>query len=159
MRISFSMDGIRNMDRLYTYTLENHPEFGNGHSEHYHGDDYCKNVIADILKRLAVSDWVEPKYLGSRERIANETFILPSIDGSEYNISFGINTYNGKAARLEVTITAPETEGYDHRLEKLKIALKNRLLPDWHHAHGLRMNKRQHCARMHMRKRLKLKII
>ena len=132
MRISFSMDGIKNMDQLYTYTLENHPEFEKVHSEHYHGDDYCKNVIADVLKCLAPSDWSEQKYLGSRERIANETFILPSTDGSEYNISFDINTYNGEAARLEVTITAPEAEGYDHRLEKLKIALKNRLLPDWH---------------------------
>ncbi len=132
MRISFSMDGIKNMDWLYTYTLENHPEFGDVRSEHYHGDDYCKNVIADMLKRLAASDWVEPKYLGSRKRIANETFILQSIDGSEYNISFGINTYNGEAARLEVTITAPETGCYDHKLEKLKIVLKNLLLPDWH---------------------------
>ena len=132
MRISFSMDGIKNMDWLYTYTLENHPEFGDVRSEHYHGDDYCKNVIADMLKRLAASDWVEPKYLGSRERIANETFILQSIDGSEYNISFGINTYNGEAARLEVTITAPGTGCYDHILEKLKITLKNLLLPDWH---------------------------
>lgn len=132
MRISFSMDGIKNMDRLYTYILENHPEFGDVHSEHYHGADYCKNVIADMLKRLVASDWVESKYLGSRERIANEIFILQSIDGSEYNISFGINTYNGEAARLEVTITAPETGCYDHKLEKLKIALKNRLLPDWH---------------------------
>ncbi len=132
MRISFSMDGIRNMEQLYTYTLENHLGFEDVRSEHYHGDDYCKNVIADVLKCLATSDWIEQKYLGSCERIANETFILPSTDSSEYNISFDINTYNGEAARLEVTITAPETKGYDHRLEKLKIALKNRLLRDWH---------------------------
>lgn len=132
MRISFSMDGIRSMDQLYTYTLENHPGFEEVRSEHYHGDDYCKNVIADVLKCLASSDWIDPKYLGSRERIANETFILSSTDGSEYNISFAVNTYNGEAARLEIAIVAPETEGYDHRLEKLKIALKNRLLPDWH---------------------------
>lgn len=68
----------------------------------------------------------------ARERIANETFILLSTDGSEYNISFAVNTYNGETARLEIAIVAPETKGYDHRLEKLKIALKNRLLPDWH---------------------------
>ena len=81
MRISFSMDGIRNMDQLYTY-LENHPEFEEVRSEHYHGDDYCKNVIADVLKCLASSDWLDQKYLGSRERIANETFILSLTDGS-----------------------------------------------------------------------------
>ena len=143
MRISFSMDGIKNMDRLYTYTLENHPEFGDVRSEHYHGDDYCKNIITDILKHLAASDWVEPKYLGSRERMANETFILPSIDGSEYNISFGINTYNGEAARLEVAITARKTDFSQTGIN----------------VHGVRMNKRRHCARMHMRKHLKLKII
>ena len=53
-------------------------------------------------------------------------------DDSEYTIAFTINTYNGEAARLEVVIIAPEILDYDHRLEKLKIALKNRLLPDWH---------------------------
>ena len=36
-----------------------------------------------------------------------------------------------KAARLECTITGLETENYDQRLEELKIALKNRLAPDW----------------------------
>lgn len=132
MRISFSMDGIKNMDQLYTYSSEHYPEFGEGRIEHYHGEDYCKNAITDVLNVLMPSDWTEQKYLGSRDRIANETFILSSAAGSKYNISFTINTYNGEAARLEITIIAPETEGYDHRLEKLKIALKNRLLPDWH---------------------------
>ncbi|WP_418747116.1 hypothetical protein [Frisingicoccus sp.] len=120
------------MDQLYTYTTEHHPEFGEGNVEHYHGDNYCKNVITDVLNTLTPSDWEEQKYLGSRDRIANETFVLSSTAGSEYNISFAVSTYNREAARLEITITAPETEGYDHRLEKLKIALKNRLLPDWH---------------------------
>lgn len=132
MRISFSMDGIRSMDQLYTYTTEHHPGFGEGHVEHYYGDNYCENVITDVLNALTPSDWAGQKYLGSRNRIANETFMLSSTAGSEYNISFAVNTYNREAARLEITITAPETEGYDHRLEKLKIALKNRLLPDWH---------------------------
>lgn len=131
MQISFLMDGIRNMDQLYTYAPENYLGFEDGRVEHYHGDDYCKSAITDVLKALMPSDWTGQKYLGPRDRIANETFILSSTAGSEYNISFAVNTYNGEAARLEITITAPETEGYDHRLEKLKIALKNRLLPDW----------------------------
>lgn len=125
------MDGIINIDQLYTYTLELLPGFEDTRSEHYHGDEYCKSVIADVLKCLASSDWIKQTYLGSQDRIANETFILLSTDDSEYNVSFSVNTYNGEAARLEVTITAPETEGYDQKLEKLKIALKNRLLQDW----------------------------
>ena len=132
MHISFSMDGIRNMDQLYTYTTENYPGFDDVRMEHYHGDDYCKNVMADILKNHVPTDYTEQKYIGAHDRIANETFILLSASGVEYNISFAINTYDGQAARLEVNISAPEIKHYDNQLEKLKIALKNRLLVDWH---------------------------
>lgn len=52
-------------------------------------------------------------------------------EGINYRIEFAINTYEKKAARLECTITGLETENYDQRLEELKIALKNRLDPDW----------------------------
>ncbi|MDD4593047.1 MAG: hypothetical protein PHG06_21900 [Parabacteroides sp.] len=131
MRILLSMDGIKNMDQLYTWTMEQSEEFGDIRVEHYHGDDYCKNIVTNVFKVLAPSDWANQIYLGSRERIANETFTLSSTVGSEYNISFAINTYNGEAARLEITITAPETESYDQKLEDLKIALKNRLFHDW----------------------------
>lgn len=131
MRILLSMDGIKNMDHLYTWTIELSEEFGDIRVEHYHGDDYCKNIVADVFKNLAPSDWANKIYLGARERIANETFMLSSTVGSEYSISFAINTYNGEAARLEIAITAPETESYDQKLEDLKIALKNRLFPDW----------------------------
>lgn len=131
MRILLSMDGIRNMDQLYTWTIEHSEEFGDIRVEHYHGDDYCENIVADVFKTLAPSDWANQIYLGSCERIANETFTLSSTAGFEYNISFAINTYNGEAARLEIAITAPETESYDQKLEDLKIALKNRLFPDW----------------------------
>lgn len=132
MHISFSMDGIRNMDQLYTYTLENHPGFTDEPIEHYHGDDYCKKVMADVFRNLVSTDYTEPKYLGAHDRVANETFLLSSTSGIEYNISFAINTYDGQAARLEVIITAPEIAHYDNQLEKLKIGLKNRLLVDWH---------------------------
>lgn len=132
MHISFSMDGIKNMAQLYTYTPEYSSELGEGSEEHYHGDDYCKRTIMDILSVFAPTDWKCQKYLGSRDRLANETFALVASDDSEYTIAFAINTYSGEAARLEVVITAPEIMGYDHRLEKLKIALKNRLLPDWY---------------------------
>ncbi len=131
MRILLSMDGIKNMDQLYTWTIEHSEEFGDIRVEHYHGDDYCKNIVADVFKALTPSEWADQIYLGSCERIANETFTLSSTAGSEYNISFAINTYNGEAARLEIAITASEAECYDQNLEDLKIALKNRLFPDW----------------------------
>lgn len=131
MRILFSMDGIKNLDHLYTWTMEPSEEFGEIRTEHYHGDDYCKTVVADVLKILTSSEWAEHKHLGSHDRIANEAFALFSTLGLEYNISFAISTYNGEAARLEISITAPEMASYDQRLEDLKIALKNRLLPDW----------------------------
>lgn len=131
MRICFSMDGIRNMDHLYTWTVEHSEEFGEVRAENYHGDVYCNAVVTDVLKVFASSECANQKYLGSHERIANETFTLFSTVGSEYNISFSINTYNGGAAHLEIAITAPETESYDQKLEDLKIALKNRLFPDW----------------------------
>lgn len=119
------------MEQLYIYEKIDCPELGNIPLENYLGDIYCKKVITDLLKNLPPNDWVEQKYLGSQYRIANETFIILSSSGIYYNISFAINTYDGKAARLEVTITAPETADYDNRLEKLKIELKNRLLADW----------------------------
>lgn len=132
MRISFSMDGIKNMDQLYTYTLKHYQGFGEERVERYHGDDYCKKIIDNALSVLTSTDWKDLKYLGSRDRLANETFMLTAADDSEYYVSFAINTYHGQAARLEVVLTTPETDAYDHKLEALKIALKNCLLPNWH---------------------------
>ncbi|WP_088224923.1 hypothetical protein [Desulfosporosinus sp. FKB] len=131
MHILLSMDGIKNMNQLYTWTMEHSEEFEDIRVERYHGDDYCKNIVTDVFKALAPSDWDNQIYLGACERIANETFTISSTVGSEYNISFAINTYNGEAARLEIAITAPGTKSYDQKLEDLKIALKNRLFPDW----------------------------
>lgn len=129
MTIKFSMDRIKNMDQLYTWTPTYSEEFAcPGEEEHYHGTDYCKQVIADVL---AAMNWGTQKYLGSLDRIANEVFDVNSSEGINYRIEFAINTYEKKAARLECTITGLETENYDQRLEELKIALKNRLAPYW----------------------------
>ncbi len=130
MRIVFSMDGIKNMDLLYTWTDELSEEIDcNGSVEHYHGEDYCKNIINSI------PDWQEKRYIGCRERIANETFVLTSSSAAEYTVSFAINTYETnekhRIARLEVVIDAQDTNDYDQKLEDLKIALKNNLLNDW----------------------------
>lgn len=125
MQIIFSMDGIKNMDQLYTWEMEQDGSFGcDIEVEHYHGEDYCKSIISSL------ADWPDARYIGSHDRIANETFILTK-NGSDYTLSFAIDTYAKKIARLEVTVSTTETETYDINLEKLKITLKNKLLPDW----------------------------
>lgn len=127
--IKFSMDRIKNMNMLYTWTPIHSDEFDcDGTEEHYHGTDYCKRIIADTMNVL---NWGTQMYLGSLERIANETFKVSTTDGIDYRIEFCINTYERKVARLECTITAPEAERYDQKLEELKLAIKNRLIPDW----------------------------
>ena len=129
MTIKFSMDRIRNMNLIYTWTPIHSDEFDcDGEEERYHGVDYCKQAVTDTINAL---NWGTQEYLGSQERIANEVFKVTSPEGIDYQIEFAINTYERKAARLECTITAPETESFDQRLEELKIALKNRLILDW----------------------------
>lgn len=125
MQIVFSMDGIKNMDQLYTWPMEHDELLGdNVEVEQYHGEEYCKSMVASL------TDWPDAKYVGSRDRLANETFTLTE-NGAEYRLSFAIDTFAHKVAHMEVTIQAPDSEKYDQKLEKLKIALKNMLLPDW----------------------------
>ena len=131
MHIAFSMDGIKNYDLLYTYTMEEQPGFGLVRVEHYHGESYCKRIMADVWAALISSGWKEYRYLGPRDRIAKESFMLVATSDSEYGVSFAINTYNGQASRMEVALEWADGDGYDHALEKLKIALKDRLLHDW----------------------------
>ena len=129
MIIKFSMDRIKNMDQIYTWTPIHSDEFGcDGTEEHYHGKDYCKRVVADTLRTL---NWGTQEYLGTLERIAKEVFNISTADGKIYRIEFEINTYERKAARLECVITTSDSAEYDQRFEELKIALKNRLILDW----------------------------
>ena len=52
MKMVFSMDGITNMDQLYTWTTEYSEVLGcNGEHEHYHGTDYCKRIISSHTGR------------------------------------------------------------------------------------------------------------
>ena len=129
MIIKFSMDRIKNMDQIYTWTPIHSDEFGcDGTEEHYHGKDYCKRVVADTLRTL---NWGTQEYLGTLERIAKEVFNISTADGKIYRIEFEINTYERKAARLECVITTSDSAEYDQRFEELKIALKNRRILDW----------------------------
>ena len=83
MKIIFSMDGIKNMDQLYTWTTEYDEAIGcEGKFKHYHGIDYCKSIVDQL------TGWKEKNYSGSHERIANETFVLISSNDCEYTISF-----------------------------------------------------------------------
>lgn len=125
MQIVFSMDGIKNMDQLYTWRMEFDKLIDcEVEVEHYHGNDYCKSIVSSL------TDWPDAKYIGSHDRLANETFTLTE-NGADYTLSFAIDTYAHKIAHMEVTITAPDTDHYNLELEKLKIALKKRLLMDW----------------------------
>ncbi|MCQ2509443.1 MAG: hypothetical protein MJ116_03140 [Lachnospiraceae bacterium] len=129
MIIKFSMDRIKNMDQLYTWTVCHSDEFEiECREEQYHGADYCKKVVADTMKNLK---WGEHQYLGMLERIANEAFMLTAPNGLRYDVEFAINTYERKAARLFCTINGPEVSDYDQHLEDLKITLKDRLLSEW----------------------------
>lgn len=129
MIIKFSMDRIKNMDQIYTWTPIHSDEFGyDVTEEHYYGKDYCKRVVADTLRTL---NWGTQEYLGTLERIAKEVFNISTADGKIYRIEFEINTYERKAARLECVITTSDSAEYDQRFEELKIALKNRLILDW----------------------------
>ena len=78
MIIKFSMDRIKNMDQIYTWTPIHSEDFGcDGTEEHYHGDDYCKRVVTDTLKVL---NWGTQEYLGTLERIAKEVFNISTAD-------------------------------------------------------------------------------
>ncbi len=127
MIIKFSVDGIYNMDVLYTWTKDEVFEGIEGDKENYHGAEYCKTILEDIKNKFPGMTLV---YKGMTSRIANETFIV-SLGEKEYILSFGIKTYNRAAARIECMIDSPNTEEYDLDLEKVKIELKNRLLKDW----------------------------
>ena len=53
MTIKFSMDRIKNMDQLNTWTPTYSEELGcPGEEENYHGTDYCKQVIADVCATM-----------------------------------------------------------------------------------------------------------
>ena len=73
--------------------------------------------------------------MGCLERIANEVFALET-DSAEYKITFTIDTFQNKDARIIIDIVPKYIyEGiekcYDRYLEKLKIEIKKRMNVDW----------------------------
>ncbi len=94
------MDEIKSLDLLYTSSRTEKSDFGFLEEDYgevqvgqYHGTDYCKTVINDVVSDLR--EIVEYDYIGQSGRIANETFTLKS-DKSDYSVSFAVNTYDGK---------------------------------------------------------------
>ena len=127
MIIKFSVDGIKNMDLLYTWTNAEVAEGVSVIKNEYNGSAYCKKVIDDITDRFPE---MIVEYKGMVERIANEKFLL-SMNGREYELSFGIKTYNCEMASIECVISQSDLDEYNNDLEEIKIALKDRLLNDW----------------------------
>lgn len=67
MHIAFSMDGIKNMDQLYTWTVKQLEGLEiEGKARHYHGEDYCRRIVESL------DGWKEKNYIGSIEQIAKE---------------------------------------------------------------------------------------
>ena len=93
MIIKFSMDRIKNMDQIYTWTPIHSEDFGcDGTEEHYHGDDYCKRVVTDTLKVL---NWGTQEYLGTLERIAKEVFNISTADNYPNTQGFRDSFFSG----------------------------------------------------------------
>ena len=129
MKVEFSMDGIRDMEYLYTWEGTSTDESGVVRiGPHYHGAEYISTIAEDVFKGLTFCADYQP----SRESIDERySFNLLSISERMYTITFFLGTYGSTIAHLEITIHAPDTEEYDFQLEELKIALKERLLLDW----------------------------
>lgn len=133
MLIKFLMDDVKDMSYLYSITKMESDHNTEMTVQHYTGGDYCKAVLETVCDNVKFLGRENISYLGSLGRIANETFKITSHDGLLYKVCFTIDTYGEKIARMEVSVSSEEFEGqdYDHQLEELKIALKDRLLVDW----------------------------
>lgn len=95
--------------------------------------EYVTQVMKDIMPNLLNKSTL--KCLGCLERIANEVFALET-DSAEYKITFTIDTFQNKDARIIIDIVPKYIyEGiekcYDRYLEKLKIEIKKRMNVDW----------------------------
>lgn len=128
MTISFVMNDLKDMKLLYSCTVENSQEYGTITAEYYNGKQYCENIVNELQKAF---EREKCQYIGSYERIGNETYLLTDCEDLEYTLSFDVDTYERSLAQLTVKITTANSDNYNHRLEKIKIRLKNILLNDW----------------------------
>lgn len=149
------MNGIKNMDLLYTqeksaenpFGVENNPA-DTFYIEKYHGKEYFKTVLSDSVKDSP--EWVDIHHIGTVERLGNEVFLVTrEADKKQYNytVTFTLNTYeavddnsgaperNKDTAHLDVMVESEVSDsdnedGYDHKCEELKVHLKNQCSKD-----------------------------
>lgn len=119
---------------LYEDIMEGNQEWGeNTKRVEDHTKEYVTQVMKDIMPNLLNKSTL--KCLVCLERIANEVFALET-DSAEYKITFTIDTFQNKDARIIIDIVPKYIyEGiekcYDRYLEKLKIEIKKRMNVDW----------------------------
>lgn len=132
--VRFMFNKINKYELLYEDVVEYDKDWGDDVTSI---QDYTKDYVTQIMNDIAPNllKQSELKALGCLERIANEVFILKT-DSAEYKITFTIDTFRDKDARIIIDIVPKYNyEGiekcYDRYLEKLKIEIKKRMTPDW----------------------------
>lgn len=132
--VRFMFNRINNYELLYEDVVEYDKNWGDDiTSVQDHTKDYVTKIMNDIVPNLLKQSTL--KYLGCLERIANEVFVLET-DSAEYTVTFTIDTFLDKDARIIIDIVSQYTyEGiekcYDRYLEKLKIEIKKKMNTDW----------------------------
>ena len=100
--VKFMFNRINNYDLLYEDIMEGNQEWGeNTKRVEDHTKEYVTQVMKDIMPNLLNKSTL--KCLGCLERIANEVFALET-DSAEYKITFTIDTFQNKDARIIIDI-------------------------------------------------------
>ena len=155
MVIEFLLNEIKDNTKLYK--LETHEEVSPFADMPelvervvYQGKDYCKLAMDSAICNL--TGVISYKYIGTLDRIANETFEITT-GTCKYIVTCTIDTYQNKHTRMRIQIsssvivTQEENEEmrrstvlplenktvfqYDHFLEKLKLEVKRAFRGDW----------------------------
>ena len=143
MKIEFLFSEIKDIKKLYQINLLDNPFGGeNCPSYTYIGKEYLENRLKTIEENLLeLNELIYHQCFG---RIANEVFVAV-VNDIHYELTFTIDTYQYKKARMKVSIERQEKldvatygnqilldgEVYDVFLERLKIEIKNAFKKDW----------------------------
>ena len=105
------MNGLQDMEKLYVTKEEPGPDPFGGDvpviTEEYHGADYCKTILAEVVSALpGITDW---SYQESFGRLAHEVFVIFTAL-QMYTLIFTIDTYGQKVARMKVRIEVEKSE-------------------------------------------------
>lgn len=130
MEIYFIFHDIKEPTNIYFETIKESSEFGCPVTEvEYKGLEYSNRIVGSL--RSIFSEIHAISYLGCIERIANECFLISTINGN-YNLSFTFDSYE-QHNQLSVRIRSNDSgnRGYDLTLERLKIGIKDLLINEW----------------------------